>query len=182
MAESMDYQIKPAARQSRISGAQFAPGEAFVSIIHLDSSGELQRVDLQPEEAVQFRPEGPELGRWRRKMREEGDGEAQARREQLQNAEDLFLSLSGAPALMTQAVESPADAPDLSSQAGESIAVLRFFLALMLERKRLLRAVPGKRGDYLHVRSKTIFTVDPIALEAETFAFLAEKLDWLGEV
>jgi hypothetical protein len=106
---------------------------------------EEEREELQLPEAV--------LCQWSHRMREPAVSEAEARRAALQSAEEVFLSLYE-------------DGQD--GEAGAARDQLKFFLALQLERKRVLRPLGG--GHYRHVPSKREFTVPQLELTPELVA------------
>ncbi len=139
----MEWQIKTISRKSSRTGVPFVPGDVAVSLIYLEpQEGGVARADLHESELDAAGLPGELLGRWRRVIKDPEDESAQAS-ETLASAEDFFFSL----------FEHQAEAP------AEEREMLQHLLALMLERKRVLRAVgPRKGGDsltYLHVRSKT---------------------------
>ena len=94
-----------------------------------EEAGEL-RQDLLEAEAGEFSPTGELLGRWVRLV-VEPDAEAKNAPATLQSAEGFFLSLYEG--------SSEEEAPAEEKQA------LRHLLALMLERKRVLRAVGSRQ-------------------------------------
>ena len=143
----MEWQIKTISRKSSRSGEPFAPGDVAVSLIYLDAEeGGVTRADLHESELDEFGLPGELLGRWRRVIKDPDEETMQAG-DTLASAEDFFFSL----------FENETDAP------AEERDMLKHLLALMLERKRVLRAVGRRRGEdaltYLHVKSKTELTV-----------------------
>jgi hypothetical protein len=148
----MEWQIKTIARKSKLSGAAFNPGDTVVCLVYKDAeAGELGRADLLPDELDGFDLPGEVLGRWKRVVKDPDD-EALSARETMASAEDFFFSL----------YESEPDSPE----ARESADMLKHLLALMLERKRVLRPVGARQSEgsqsYLHVKSKRSVEV-PIA-------------------
>ncbi|MFP4157902.1 MAG: hypothetical protein ACLFU4_09825 [Opitutales bacterium] len=142
----MEWQIKTISRKSSRSGEPFAPGDVAVSIIYLDAQEGVARADLHESELDEFELPGELLGRWRRVIKDPDEASVQAG-ETLASAEDFFFSL----------FENEMDAPT------EERDMLKHLLALMLERKRVLRALGRRKGEasltYLHVKSKTELTV-----------------------
>ena len=173
----MELHLKPIARQSSLTGMEFQPGQRVVSLLFLDPGGELRREDLLEEEIADYKTEGTLLCRWARVVRLRGqDDEAVAKRHALGSAEELFLALAHAEA-------EAEDSGELESVPGPlpaaSIPLLRHLLALLLERKRILRAVPGAPGRYRHVKSGEVFTVASVPWEPEELASLSEILQTL---
>ncbi|HBR93285.1 MAG TPA: hypothetical protein DEA90_03885 [Opitutae bacterium] len=138
----MEWQFKTIARKSTLSAEAFNPGDQVVCLIYKDDvAGELGRADLRPDEVELFELPGEVLGRWVRVVKEP-DEESSTARETMASAEDFFFSLFEH--------EQP--------EAREESDMLKHLLSLMLERKRVLRALGTRRtaGEqtYLHVKSK----------------------------
>lgn len=143
----MEWQIKTIAQKSTLSGECFIPGDRIVCLIYKDEhDGELARVDLRPEEIEKFNIPGEVLGRWARVVPDPED-EAAHEREAISSAEDLFFSL----------FEGEIE------QAREESDMLKHLLSLMLERKRVLRAVGDRKKSgeqcYRHIKTKNEITV-----------------------
>ncbi len=153
---TMEWQIKTMADCSARTGTHFNPGERVACLIHMDGeAGELCRSDLLESEVEGFALPGPLLGRWSRQV-EEPDADSGSAPATLQSAEDFFLSLFS-------------DGPEGEEPPPEKQA-LQHLLALLLERKRVLRAVGPRRIDgeqpYLHVKSKRTFDVPVVTVSA----------------
>jgi len=138
----MEWQIRTIARKSTLSGEPFVPGDRVVCLIYKDEqAGELGRADVRPEEIEAFELPGEVLGRWTRVVKDPDDESVNAK-ETMASAEDFFFSLFEN--------EQP-DAPEESD-------MLKHLLALMLERKRVLRPIGDRQTQgaqtYLHVKSK----------------------------
>ncbi len=159
----MDWAIKSLSRASFISGQAFTPGEKVACVIFRGPEG-LQRADLSETEALEWQPPGEVLGRWHRKA--EDESEAAKRRLSLASAEEVFLALNQEP-----------------GGAGEEKDLLLQLLALLLERKRLLRP-QGKPADgklrYLHPRLQQEFFVPHQELTPELVSSLREQLHHLA--
>ena len=141
----MEWQIKTIARKSTLSGEAFIPGDRVICLIFKDSAaGELGRADLLPDEVEHFDLPGAILGRWSRVVKDP-DEDAVSARETMASAEDFFFSL-----YETEANETP--------DSRETADMLKHLLALMLERKRVLRSIGDRQtvGEqpYLHVKTK----------------------------
>ena len=50
----MDWQIRPLARKSSLSGKSFTPGDRVVCAIFMDDAGNLDRVDILKDELEAF--------------------------------------------------------------------------------------------------------------------------------
>jgi len=158
-----DWPIKSLARTSFVSGRVFALGEQVSSVIYRGAEG-LQRADLGVEEAEGWQAPGEVLGRWVREVEDE-DAAAQ-RRQALSTAEEMFLALA-----------------QESGGAGPDKEMLMQFLALQLERKRVVRPVgraTGGRQRYLHVKTQQEFSVAQAELSAEGVAALQKQLHHLA--
>ena len=141
-----DWTIQSRSTQCAATGAAFAEGEYFYTLLFHEKDG-FCREDLC-EEAFKARPESPApFSFWRSKF--EPPQAAPPEPVSKQNAEDL---------LRAYMMES---GPDHSNA--------RYILALMLERKRILREVEVKRGDdgsltriYERARTGEVFVIpDP---------------------
>lgn len=160
----MDWQIKTISRKSSRSGEPFVPGDIAISLIYLDpEEGGVARADLHESELAAFGLPGELLGRWRRVIREPDDDAAQAT-DTLASAEDFFFSLY-----------------ENESAAGvEEREMLKHLLALMLERKRVLRAVGPRQGSgaqsYLHVKTKRELTVPICKMSRELMLKIQDTL------
>ncbi|WP_269522922.1 hypothetical protein [Coraliomargarita parva] len=163
----MDWAIKSFARKSALTEQAFTPGDRIVCLIFKQAdSPELGRADLLETEVDGFQAEGEVLGRWTRIVKDPGD-EAQQTRETMASAEDFFFSLFE--------VEDP--------EAKEESDALKHLLALMLERKRVLRAQGARQTagaqDYLHVKSKRVLSVPIVEISP---ALMLRIQDTIGEI
>ena len=140
----MDWQIKTMGGKSSATSTEFKPGDVVLSLIYKDEDeGNLARLDLLEAELGSFKLSGTPLGRWKRIIKETGDAEMNPQ-EQILAAEDFFLSLFEE----TEAGDSKGSEAELD--------VLKHLLALLLERKRVLRAVGSRAKEgaqlYRHVK------------------------------
>ena len=87
----------------------------------------------------------------------------------MQSAEELFLSLAATIAEEGGAGDQPREEP----------LILLNLLALMLERKRVLRAVPEHPERYWHGREKQLVVVPRTDLSPERILPLVAELDAL---
>ncbi|WP_309381684.1 hypothetical protein [Cerasicoccus frondis] len=152
----MDWQIKPLARECAVSGEAFEIGDEVVCFLYRDEEGQLQRADVAAAKVDDFpRPEAV-LGRWGREVKPRGEEEKEARAHALATSEELFLSMFEAD----------------GAEVAEDRELFKQVLALLLERKRILRSKGRPENGvqtYLHVRSKQEYAVqssdpDPMAL------------------
>ena len=98
--------------------------------------------------------EGAVSCRWSQWVKEKGITEAEERRAALQSADEVFLSLFE---------EQPEDGED--SNATEARERLKFFIALQLERKRILKPLGGRR--FRHMPTKRELTVPDLEITPE---------------
>lgn len=157
----MELSIKTVGELSTISGTPFAVGDEVWSYLYRGHEGHIERADVLAHEREDLQLEGVFLCRWSHRIRERGATEAELKREALQNAEAVFLSLFES---------SEADAATESDVGGLSREQLKFFLAVQLERKRVLRRISA--GIYRHVALKRVFEVEEFAFTPELVAAL----------
>ena len=162
----MNWNIQGIAHKSALSASAFADGDQVLCLIYRDfeSSG-IGRADIHPEEVDHFELPGELLGRWRRVVKHSGDAQPTVR-EKVASAEDLFLSL----------YESSDGTDDNSKEAN----ALKYLLALMLERKRVVRAW-GERQQtgiqpYLHIKTKQMFNVPIVDISADLMIRIQESI------
>lgn len=163
----MDWQIKTLSRKSTFSGETFEPGDPAISLVYVDEgAGELGRADLHVRELEGLKLPGQVLGRWNWVMKHPEDSAIRAS-ETVASAEDFFFSL----------FENEAGTEQEQSDA------LKHLLALMLERKRILRAVGPRQASgsqtYLHFKTKQQLQV-PITEISRELMFKIE--DTLGDI
>ncbi|MDQ8193241.1 hypothetical protein QEH59_02310 [Coraliomargarita sp. SDUM461004] len=163
----MEWQFKTIARKSTLSGEPFIPGDRVLCLIYKDdAAGELGRADLRPDESEVFELPGAVLGRWSRVVKDPDDDSVSAR-ETMASAEDFFFSLYD---------NEPA-------QAQEEADVLKHLLSLMLERKRVLRAIGDRQTSgeqtYLHVKTKREFKVPIVDVSME---LMLKIQDTIGDI
>ncbi len=159
----MDWAIKSLSRASFASGHVFTPGEKVNCVIFRGPDG-LQRADVTEIEGREWQPPGEVLGRWSRKA--EDESAAAKRRGALASAEEVFLAL----------IQEPGG-------AGLDKDLLLQLLALMIERKRILRPQgrpAGGRQRYWHPRLRQEFSVPHQELTPERVATLREQLHHLA--
>ena len=163
----MEWQIKTIARKSTFSGEAFEPGDRVVCLIYKDEqASELGRADLRPEEVEAFDLPGEVLGRWTRVVKDP-DSESVNARETMASAEDFFFSLY----------------ENEQADAREESDMLKHLLSLMLERKRVLRALGDRQTDgeqtYLHVKTKQQLSVPIVEISTE---LMLKIEDTIGDI
>lgn len=158
----MDWQVKSASSLSDVSGRTFKRGERIVSFLLRDENGELRRSDVSEEESHEHRPMGTVLARWEQEKREK-ISETDAKRQSLQNSLGLFLSLF-----------------EVDEEGMEERKVLKYLLALMLERKRILKPTGFKQGERIQCYEmkdpKGSFEVSVVDVTAESVARIEGQL------
>lgn len=161
----MEWQVKPIARVCAASGAELRAGDHVMCVVFKPVGDEITRCDVLKAHAATFRPEGILLGRWSREVKERGVEEQALRAQLLASREEFFLSL----------YEDDAD------PSGEK-ALLKHILAMLLERKRLIRQVGvADKGllTYLHSATKQTYLVPVIDLQPAHLLQVAASLDLL---
>jgi hypothetical protein len=158
----MDLILQPSATRCAVTGAPFQAGDRVVSVLGRDGAGIICRWDLLLSAEEQFASPPAALCRWVHafKPRDLDDNPERALK---LTAENLFLTLCD-PAAEIDSVNTP----------------LLQFLALMLERKRLLRpkglTADGAKRIYEHAKTKQLFEVPAGELTAEFFRKVQEQL------
>lgn len=161
----MEWQVKPITRACAVTGRELAPGDLVTCVVHKPVGGMMERVDVLRDHAAEFKPAGLVLGRWNREVKERGEEERAQRAQLLASREEFFLSL----------FEDPSD------PTGEK-AILKHILALLLERRRLIKAAGPAAGGmtpYLHVRSQQTLQVPAIDLQPADIQRVQATLDLL---
>jgi hypothetical protein len=142
-----DWSIQSRSNHCAATGRKFAEGETFFALLFEEKKGGFRREDLS-EEAFKARTDGERpFSFWRSKF--EPPPPPQPEPVSKQTAEDL---------LRTYMIET-----------GPEHSNARYVLALMLERKRLLKEIEVKRGEdgsltriYEHARTGEVFVIpDP---------------------
>jgi hypothetical protein len=171
----MVWQIKAFSHRCCVSGEPLEVGEHYVSYLVVDNSNELQRFDVSASHDEGFEPEGQLLCRWRQLYKKEPAQDDSARR-QRETAEGLFLSLYDEPADDNTPEEE-------REKLAEQAEILKKFLGLLLERKRVLRprgtSPDGKLRLLEHVRSKSILAVPAGELSQDELMRISDRLNAL---
>ena len=163
----MEWQIKTIARNSTLSGEAFKAGDQVVCLIFKGKeAGELGRADLRPDEVEAFGLPDEVLGRWARVVKDPND-EVTAVKETMASAEDFFFSL----------FEN--ESPDTKEESD----MLKHLLSLMLERKRVIRAIGDRRSigeqSYRHVKTKQLIQVPIVDISTE---LMLKIEDTIGDI
>lgn len=161
----MEMQLQPTATHCFVSGEPFVAGARVASFLVRSTTLQIVRYDLLEANSSAFAPEGFVACRWVHVFKPRVAGE-NPDREMRMTAENLFATLA-----------DPATEPTVESTR------LVQFLALMLERKKLLRprgrSTDGLRNLYEHAKTKQIFEVPVGDLTPEFFVAVQEQLSVL---
>ncbi|MFA6288772.1 MAG: hypothetical protein WC661_15420 [Opitutaceae bacterium] len=159
----MELNLQPLASACHVTGQAFKDGERVISfLIRSEASVEVVRYDMLDSAKAEFTPSGFIACQWAHVFKPRKAGENPERELKL-TAENLFVTLAD------PAVEL----------APENERLVQF-LALMLERKRLLRpkgrTADGKRAVYEHAKTKQLYEVPAGELSPEFFMSIQEQL------
>lgn len=159
----MELNLHPIATKCFVSGRDFAEHDRVVSYLVRESTGEIARRDLLEAEDGKFMPPAFIYCRWVTASYKPRRGDENSALALKLTAENLFLTLA-AP----EADRSEANTPLLQ------------FLALMLERKKLLKprgkTEDGARQIFEHMPSHQLYEVPVGDLNAEFFQKIQEHL------
>jgi hypothetical protein len=161
----MEMNLQPRALACAVTGAAFREGDRVASLLVRADSGEVARYDALEAHSGSLHPGGFVACRWVQVYKPHPREDNPERALKL-NAENLFLTLA-----------------DPSTQPTPETARLVRLLALLLERKKLLKprgrsADPG-RELYEHSRTKQVFEVEAIDITEEFFIAVREQLSVL---
>jgi hypothetical protein len=158
----MEMNLQPRALTCLISGQPFREGDRVASLLVREEAGGIARFDALEANSASLAPNGFIACRWVQVFKPQLKDENRDRTLKL-TAETLFLTLA-----------------DPSTEATPETDRLVRFLALLLERKRLLRprgkAPDGERDLYEHSRTKQMYLVPAIDLTPEFFNAVREQL------
>jgi hypothetical protein len=161
----MELNLQPRAPACFVSGQPFREGDRVTSLLVRPEAGGVVRYDALEANARSLAPEGFVACSWVQVFKPQPAEENRERALKL-TAETLFLTLA-----------------DPSTQATPESDRLARFLALLLERKRVLRprgrTADGSRELYEHSRSKQVFEVASIDLTEEFFRDVQGQLSVL---
>lgn len=161
----MEMHLQPLATACAVSGEPFVEGSRVASFLVRTPKLDVVRSDLLESQLGHFVPEGLVACRWVHVFKPRKAGE-NADRELKLTAENLFVTL----------------ADPLTEPTPESTRLLQF-LALMLERKKILRpkgrTADRERNVYEHAKTKQLFEVPVGELTPEFFVAVQEQLSVL---
>ncbi len=163
----MDWRVKTLSKHSHVTGKPFDLGQEVVSYLHKNKEGELSRADVLAEESENFSPSGSIVGWWGHKIKS-AESEAEARQATLKTTEELFLSLYEA---------------ESGGEATEESAVLKYLLAVILERKRILKPLSRSNASasqtYLLRQTDTEYEVPNMEISGQTLLKVQEQLQMI---
>ena len=158
----MELNLHPIATKCFVSNRDFAEGDRVVSYLVREAAGETARRDLLESEDGRFMPPAFIYCRWVVSFKQRKADENPALTLKL-TAENLFLTLAD-PAAEPSATNTP----------------LLQFLALMLERKKLIKprglTEDGARQIYEHMGTHQLYEVPVGDLNVEFFQKIQEHL------
>ncbi len=163
----MELNLHPIATICYVSSREFAEHDRVVSYLVREASGDVARRDLLEAEDGRFMPPAFVYCRWvtAYKPRRNDDTALNLKL----TAENLFLTLA-----------TPAGSEAISDQPSAINTPLLQFLALMLERKRLIKlrglTEDGARQIYEHMPSHQLYEVPVGDLNVEFFQKIQEHL------
>lgn len=162
----MDLNLQPLAQTCFVTGQPFVEGERVLShLVRNASETEVMRYDVREASVADYVPAGFVACRWVHAFKPRKPGDTTQRELKL-TAENLFLTLA-----------------DPTNELNEESTRLVQFLALMLERKRLLRpkgrSADGSCNLYEHAGSKQMYEVPAGELSPEFFMAVQTQLSVL---
>ncbi len=162
----MDWQIRSISKKSNLSGTELKEGDVVICAVFVDESSNLDRIDILKSEFNANNFPKKLLGMWERTLSNSEDyDEKLSKKLALASSEDFFLSLFD----------------DNSSQLEEK-EILKMLLALLLERKRILRPLGRPKNDiqrYLHISSKKEFEISQQDLNEELILKIQSQISAL---
>ncbi|MEX0326757.1 MAG: hypothetical protein AB3N33_11790 [Puniceicoccaceae bacterium] len=165
----MDIAIRSVGKLSGYSETPFHAGDVVWSYLYRTPEGFIDRLDILEQERDEVELEGAVICRWSQQIKEKGVTEAEEKRSALQSADEIFLSL----------FEEPAEAGE-AGLVDETRDRLKFFLALQLERKRILKRLGGQR--FRHMPTKRELTVPDMEITPELISAFQEEISLMGGV
>jgi hypothetical protein len=161
----MELNLQPRALACLVTGQPFREGDRVTSLLVRTDSGEIARFDALEANAGSLAPDGFVACSWVQVFKPRPP-EENAERSLRLTADTLF-----------QALADPSSDP-----TPETNRLIRF-LAILLERKRVLRprgrTPDGTREIYEHARTKQVYEIAAIELTNEFFTAVREQLSVL---
>jgi len=162
----MELNLQPLSTACSLTGQPFLAGQRVISFLVRDpAQPEIQRFDVAETAGDSFVPTGVVVCRWVHVFKPRKAGESEERTLKL-TAETLFLTLA-----------------DPANELTPDNVRLVQFLALMLERKRLIRPkgknADGTRNVVEHTKTKQLFEIPAGDLNPEFFIQVQAQLSVL---
>lgn len=161
----MELNLHPLATKCCVSGREFAEGDRVVCHLVREADGLTGRRDALESEVATMMPPAEIFCRWVISYKPRR-GEENTDRTLKMTAENLFVTLA-----------------DPTNPPNDTNTPLLQFLALMLERKKILkprgRTTDGVRNIYEHARSHQMYEIPVGDLNAEFFVKIQGQLDVL---
>lgn len=164
-ARMTEWQVQPLSRRCAVSAEPLKPGDRVTCVVLKPAGAEIARFDVLEERLPEFNPEGIVLGRWTRVVKDRQDEDRETRLRQLATREEFFLSLFA----------------DETDPDGDK-AVLKQLLALLLERRRILRPLGRPETGlqrYKHLRTGDEYLVPTGDISPEQVARVQHALEVL---
>lgn len=144
--------IDSPARECAVCGQKFAQGDSVRSFL-LDAGKAYERVDVLAEKADAFKAAKPVICRWDWLVKPRDNRAREEARSALEQSEAMLLALCEG--------ETP------ESVDADELAALKQLLALMLQRKRILRPSADADDVFIHTSSGTRLHCPPPANMSE---------------
>lgn len=161
----MEMNLQPLATNCFVSGEPFSEGERVVSHLMRTDTMEIMRYDVRENQVSELQADGTLVCSWVKPYKPRLKGENSERELKL-TAENLFVTLA-----------------DPNNEPSEENTRLVQFLALMLERKRLLRPkglnATRDKTIYEHAKSKERYEVEVGEFDPAFFIAVQEQLSVL---
>lgn len=161
----MEMNLQPLAATCFVSGDPFNEGDRVVSHLLRNESMEIMRYDVLETQLGEFKAEGSLVCSWMHPFKPRSQNENPDRALKL-TADNLFVTLA-----------------DPNNEPNEENTRLVQFLALMLERKRILRPkgknAEGDKNIYEHAKTKELYEVPVGDLDPAFFIAVQEQLSVL---
>jgi hypothetical protein len=165
-----EWQIQSFSRKCMHSGTSFESGDRVLCLLIEHLTEGLQRMDILPEHEEALKIEGNIVGRWFRTIKPPDESHKEAKKQQEQSTEDLFVSM--------------ADAVPVDERSNSTKSML-YIIALFLERRKILKTVkasgiPQNYTAYMHTKTKTEYLVEDISMNPENMAHIENNLNILS--
>jgi hypothetical protein len=161
----MELTLHPLAKFCRVSSRPFAEGERVISRLVREASGEIARHDVLASEDAAYAPPAFVFCTWTLAYKAKRAEENPDRAMKL-TAENLFVTLA-----------------DPGAEPNEANTPMLQFLALMLERKKILKprglTPDGTRQRYEHAKTHQMYDVPAGTLDEAFFVNIQGQLDLL---